>query len=127
MYNDVWTYSIQENRWVLEVPGTQSRIPIHRYRSSLVWVPTYQSFVLFGGESYKPALYFNDLWTLSYVDSNYDTNKSTNLLSLRQHQHILDFMGFVRLVAAIFGIFVLIWIQCAQKLLAKLQKKRRPE
>lgn len=125
MFSDMWTYSIQENRWVLDIPNGQSRTPIHRYRQSLTWVPTYNSFVLFGGESYKPSLYFNDLWTLSYVDYNYDTNSTSSLLSLRQHQQILGFMGVVRLVAACFGISVFVWIHCAQSLYGK--QKRRPD
>ena len=42
---------------------------MHRYRHSLTYVSDLNTYVLFGGESYAPSLYFNDIWTLTEIDS----------------------------------------------------------
>mmetsp|Transcript_37639 Transcript_37639/g.93455 ORF Transcript_37639/g.93455 Transcript_37639/m.93455 type:complete len:318 (-) Transcript_37639:218-1171(-) len=67
-YNDTWVWSPQIKRWSeAKVP----KLPIHRYRQTLV--PTDEgygtflgSFLLFGGESYKPYMYHNSVQKLSF-------------------------------------------------------------
>eukprot|EP00944_MAST-04C_sp_MAST-4C-sp1_P013180 g13180.t1 len=70
--NELWQFDIENEAWkkiAVKKKEASRSIPVHRYRHSLTYVSDLNTYVLFGGESYAPSLYFNDIWTLTEIDS----------------------------------------------------------
>ena len=69
------------------------------------YISTLNTYVLFGGESYGPSLYFNDIWTLTEIDSKTGM-KVVNKNDL--HVHIDKSIQYFQVIAFVFGILVII-------------------
>src|SRR5438445_8114281 len=59
-YNDLWVYSYTSNTWTQVFPSTSS--PRERRDGAMVYDPTHQRTILYGGTSQTAA--FHDVWTL---------------------------------------------------------------
>ena len=106
-FGDVWRYDIIKNSWnkITVIKKKKKEIPIHRYRHTMSYISTLNTYVLFGGESYGPSLYFNDIWTLTEIDSKTGM-KVVNKNDL--HVHIDKSIQYFQVIAFVFGILVII-------------------
>jgi len=63
-FDDTWSYDVDTNTWsrIHTIPQLDDKVPTGRYKHSMVkWR---NQFVVFGGESYNPYMYYNTLSTL---------------------------------------------------------------
>jgi len=67
--NDLWIFNIHTQTWREVLPTAGSHIPVARHFHHGVLEPKTGYFYIFGGESYKPYAYWNDVWRIR-LDGN---------------------------------------------------------
>eukprot|EP00943_MAST-04B_sp_MAST-4B-sp1_P005045 g5045.t1 len=104
---DLWRYDVIKNSWdkLAVTKKMHKEIPIHRYRHTMDYIPALNTYVLFGGESYGPSLYFNDIWTLTEIDSKTGSKvvDGNNL-----HIYIDTSLHYFQVIAFLFGMVVIL-------------------
>ena len=120
--NELWQFDIESEVWK-KIAVTQKKdsrsVPVHRYRHSFTYVAGLNTYVLFGGESYAPSLYFNDIWTLTEIDAETGLAVSSSVsdrvaVSLRSFQ----------IVAFLFALAVLLCSLCRGSRFRACMRKR---
>ena len=71
---EVWTFEVASGKWTaFEVE--RGMVPMQRHYHSVVLDPVRHDLYVFGGESYKPYAYLNDVWRLSLVGREPDERR----------------------------------------------------
>jgi Galactose oxidase, central domain/Kelch motif len=75
----VWIFDIVTQKWALQPPVDASFAqPVHRYKHSMV--SDGRALYVFGGESYKPSGYYNDVWKYAVSESTQSPSILANAL-----------------------------------------------